>query len=111
MKEELTDCISDEVLEKIANDKDQCRGDLRVLARELLDERAKPKVWDGAPENATKAAVIFDYARMATTRYTRTLHKTRAREIAEEMFNATENIWACETAILKREAELKEAME
>lgn len=66
---------------------------LRILATALLDERAKPKAWDGAPEWAKSAIVMWsdtcknepanrrDYSPL----YTRELPKTRARQIAEEI--------------------------
>ena len=103
-----------------------CYGDnyafMADIARALQAERAKPKVWDGAPGETTIAKVYYyaDENALAhtTKRYTRTLPKTRAREIAEE---TTAHYLDCnnqvrleeeiESAILKREAELKEAGE
>lgn len=60
------------------------------LATALLEERAKPKVWDGAPENATLAEVVFKrecgelFELIHYEEYTRELPKTRARQIAEQ---------------------------
>jgi hypothetical protein len=66
-----------------------CSKNLQALATALLEERAKPKVWDGAPEWATNGRVHywtngFD-KEMYSKLYTRELPKTRAREIAEEV--------------------------
>lgn len=60
------------------------------LAEQLLEEMDKPKVWDGAPEDAKTAEVCFfnnlycDCGR-ADMVYTRELPKTRARIMAEEI--------------------------
>ena len=61
------------------------------LARALLAEIDKPKVWDGAPDNAIIAQVHFykaakTYATPTAVPevYTRELPKSRARVIAEE---------------------------
>lgn len=58
------------------------------LATALLEEMDKPKVWDGAPEDALQAQIIWftkngGYIGMKT--YTRELPKTRARIMAEEI--------------------------
>lgn len=90
------------------------------LATALLEEMDKPKVWDGAPEEAVKAHIEwFDkngwYSRMNI--YARELQKTRARQIAEEVIS--ENVGGVEdkvslltdlieTALEKYAAELKE---
>lgn len=61
------------------------------LATALLEERAKPKVWDGAPEWVNAARVRFfvndrndGHSEVFSETYTRELPKTRARIIAEE---------------------------
>ena len=102
MKEELTN----EVLEAIKKCKFNCtlRGANGVcsnydwnqkLATALLEERAKPKVWDGAPEWAKSARVMWsdtcknepanrgDYS----PRHTRELPKTSIDEIADEVWH------------------------
>jgi len=58
------------------------------LATALLEEMDKPKAWDGAPDNALQAQIIWftkngGYIGMKT--YTRELPKTRARIMAEEI--------------------------
>jgi hypothetical protein len=97
MNEELTR----EVLEAIVN----CNGDgdcrlgsaknfcnNKILATALLEERAKPKVWDGAPEWVNAARVRFfvndrndGHSEVFSETYRRELPKTRARIIAEEV--------------------------
>jgi hypothetical protein len=92
------------------------------LASTLLAEMDKPKVWDGAPENAVIAQVHFykaakTYATPSATPmvYTRERPKSRAREIAEEerkralgeakaIIDIADYV---EAGILKREAELR----
>ena len=57
-------------------------------ATALLEERAKPKVWDGAPDNAYRSIVNwYDKSRgfIKSKVLTRELPKTRARQIAEEV--------------------------
>ena len=102
MNEELTR----EVLEAMAVCKGEgcslceaqevCMGNrlkqFNILATALLEERAKPKAWDGAPDWAKSARVMWtdtsknepanrcDYS----PQYTRELPKTRARQIAEK---------------------------
>jgi hypothetical protein len=59
-----------------------------ALATALLEERAKPKVWDGAPEWATNGRVYWTNGfdkEMYSKLYTRELPKTRARQIAENI--------------------------
>ena len=56
-------------------------------ATALLEERAKPKVWDGAPDNAYRSIVNwYDKSRgfIKSKVLTRELPKTRARQIAEK---------------------------
>ena len=100
MKEELTR----EVLEAMVNCDGECIGCpaqsvcdtvgiKRSLATSLLAEMDKPKVWDGAPEWAKSARVMWsdtsknepanrcDYS----PQYTREIPKTRARQIAENI--------------------------
>ncbi len=105
MKEELTR----EVLEAVVNCADRkcascpakgvCVSGVDIvhiaLASALLEERARPKVWDGAPEWAKSARVMWsdtcknepanrgDYSPL----YTRELPKTRIDEIADEMWH------------------------
>ena len=102
MKKELTN----EVLEAMAKcDQKSCSECLavdvccsedditlaqRLAATALLEERAKPNVWDGAPDNATVAEVTFQrdcgelLENLSYATYTRELPKTRARQIAEK---------------------------
>ena len=65
--------------------------EVRLLARQLLAEMDKPKVWTNAPNNAIIAKVHFYIADKVYARsngipevYTRTLPKSRIDEIAEE---------------------------
>ena len=94
MKKELTN----EVLEEMVNCDGECIGCpaqsvcdtvgiKRSLATNLLEERAKPKVWDGAPDNAYRSIVNwYDKSRgfIKSKVLTRELPKTRARQIAEQ---------------------------
>ena len=65
------------------------------LATALLEERARPKLWDGAPYNARrgivnwfdKNGVIID-----SKTYTRELPKPRARQIAEEIVDELDSL-------------------
>ena len=92
------------------------------LATSLLEERAKPKVWDGAPEWADRADVSYKgnvKGKIDISIYTRELPKTRARQIAEKEGHRLAEIhgWnaagkelvtnAMESAINKYEEELK----
>ena len=95
MNKELTD----EVLEEMVNCDGACFGCpalcvcdtvgiKRLLATALLEERAKPKVWDGAPEWADRADVSYKgnvKGKINISIYTRELPKTRARQIAENI--------------------------
>ena len=97
MNEELTT----EVLEAIVNCDGECIGChaqsvcdtvgiKRSLATALLEERAKPKVWDGSPGNAEIADVVFrkdarNTATIWSKHYTRDIPKPRARQIAENI--------------------------
>lgn len=61
---------------------------MQTLADALLEEMDKPKVWDGAQEDALQAQITWftkngGYIGMKT--YTRELPKTRARIMAEEI--------------------------
>ena len=96
MNEELTT----EVLEAIVNCDGECIGCpvqsvcdavgiKRSLATALLAERAKPKVWDGAPDNARRGIVNwYDKNRgfIKSKVLTRELPKTRARKYAENLY-------------------------
>jgi len=60
------------------------------LATALLEEMDKPKAWDGAPDNALQAQIIWftkngGYIGMKT--YTRELPKTRIDKIVEEVID------------------------
>ena len=61
---------------------------IKFLATALLEERAKPKVWDGAPENVNRARVYFGEIGgvydIVPVSYTRELPKTRINEIIDE---------------------------
>ena len=99
---------------------------LHEIIDQLIAEMEKPKVWDGAPEWAMVARVEWAdtaYLEFATRReysdiHTRTLPKTRAREIAEEVtamwqrcdpsFSGMSHADTIEAAILRREKELEE---
>lgn len=97
---------------------------VRDLAITLLAEMDKPKVWDGAPENASHAGVSFYednnhcplLIQVKSVTYSRERPKSRAREIAEEAWSTFRSkeigrgedyINSLESAILKREAELR----
>ena len=96
MNEELTT----EVLEAIVNCDGECIGCpvqsvcdavgiKRSLATALLAERAKPKVWDGSPDNARRGIVNwYDKNRgfIKSKVLTRELPKTRARKYAENLY-------------------------
>ena len=65
-------------------------GKTMQLANQLLTELDKPGVWDGAPEWATKAVVNWSaptHYSGVYKEYTRELPKSRARQIAEEIYN------------------------
>ena len=65
------------------------------LATALLAERAKPKVWDGAPDNARRGIVNwYDKNRgfIKSKVLTRELPKTRARQIAEEIVDELDSL-------------------
>lgn len=96
MKKELTN----EVLEAMAGcdegcpmceARDVCLGNrlkqFNILATALLEERAKPKAWDEAPDDAIQAQITWFTENGGFTgikTYTRELPKTRARQIAEQ---------------------------
>ena len=80
MKQCRLDCPSCSVREV-------CSKNLQSLATALLEERAKPKVWDGAPEWADRADVSYNgnvKGNINISTYTRELPKSRARQIAEK---------------------------
>jgi len=98
MNEELTR----EVLEALGSCMNACGDDCkargvclpgqsyvrRKLATALLEERAKPKVWDGAPEWADRADVSYKgnvKGKINVSIYTREIPKSRARQIAENI--------------------------
>jgi hypothetical protein len=91
---------------------------IQTLATALLAEKAKSKVWDGAPEDATVAVVVFkrdcgehlEYLSYET--YNRELPKTRTRIIAENIVHGINGKTHGETkdieyveGVLKRYAE------
>lgn len=60
---------------------------VRRLSKQLLSEMDKPKVWDNAPEWATKAIVKWSaptHYSGVYKEYTRELQKSRARQIADQ---------------------------
>ena len=60
---------------------------VEALCTALIAEMDKPKVWDGAPEWATKAVINWSaktHYSGVYKEYTRTLPKSRIDEIAEE---------------------------
>ena len=68
-------------------DKYGLREIMQALAAALLEERAKPNVWDGAPDWAKIGRVYWTsgYDEEAYSKlYHRELPKTRARQIAEK---------------------------
>lgn len=65
------------------------KPEIRSMAKQLLAEMDKPKVWDGAPDYAGRATVTFEKGGSDNTTiwskvYTRELPKTRIDEIAED---------------------------
>lgn len=97
MNEELTREVLEE-MKKCGLDCARCGSEfcnkydwqdiVQTLATALLEERAKPKVWDGAPEWADRADVSYKgnvKGKINISTYTRELPKTRAREIAENI--------------------------
>jgi len=125
MNEELTR----EVLEALGSCMNACGDDCkargvclpghsyvrRKLATALLEERAKPKVWGGAPEWATNGRVYWTNGfdkEMYSKLYTRELPKTRTRQIAENIVHGINGETHGETkdieyveGVLKRYAE------
>jgi hypothetical protein len=62
-------------------------GEVVDIAKQLLAEMDKPKVWENAPEWATKATVNWSaptHYSGVYKEYTRELPKTRIDEIADE---------------------------
>lgn len=93
----------------------------REIIDQLIAEMEKPKVWDCAPDYCAEACVNFvDKSSnvVFSQEYRRTLPKTRAREIAEEVtekwcrcdpfFSGMSRADTIEAAILRREKELEE---
>ena len=97
----MNEALTNEVLEAMAGcvggcpmceAREVCKrnqlNQMNILATALLEERAKPKVWDGAPDNAFRSIVNwYDESRgfIKSKVLTRELPKTRARQIAEEV--------------------------
>jgi len=98
MNEELTNEVL-EAMKKCNHDCSTCSANkvcikcdwkdvMQSLATALLEERDKPKVWDGAPDNAFRSIVNwYETGRgfIKSKVLTRELPKTRARQIAEEV--------------------------
>jgi len=86
------------------------------LATALLEEMDKPKVWDGAPEDALQARITWltkNDVCIGPKTYTRELPKTRARIMAEEIAaaqisNKKDLVDIIEQTIKTHIAELKE---
>ena len=102
MNEELTR----EVLEAIIDCDDRVCSDCpaqnvctvgrdQALAAAVLEERAKPKVWDGAPEWAKIGRVYwtdgYEQERYSKL-YNRELPKSRARKIAENIVHGINGV-------------------
>jgi hypothetical protein len=124
MNEELTRVFEKYELEAMIEyykNNDCSRRVARELAAALLEERAKPKVWDGAPEWAKVAHVGWyenneQKQTLCCKCYTRELPKTRARIIAENIVNginggATGKDIEYVEGVLKRYAEELEGKE
>ena len=128
MNEELTNEVLEE-MKKCRLDcpscsvNEVCSKNLQALATALLEERAKPKVWDGAPEWA-KVALVGWYENneqkqtLCCKCYTRELPKSRARQIAENIVHGINGETHGETkdieyveGVLKRYAEELEGKE
>lgn len=101
-------------------DKYDWQDTIQTLATALLADRAKPKMWDDAPEWATIADIFWSDktgATLGNKRYTRELPKTRARQIAENIVHGINGKTHGETkdieyveGVLKRYAEELEEM-
>ena len=83
-------CVAKEVCEK-----NQSIGIRQALATALLEEMDKPKVWEGAPDDATQAQITWfteygGYIGMKTC--TREPPKTRARQIAENIVHGINGV-------------------
>ena len=99
MNEELTN----EVLEALGSCMNACGDDCkargvclpgqsyvrRKLATALLEEMDKPKVWDGAPEDAVSAVVTWCRSGeiVGSVSYNRELPKTRIDKIVDEVLD------------------------
>ena len=97
MNEELTRVFEKYELEAMIEyykNNDCSRRVAIELATALLEERAKPKVWDGAPEDTVECHIVYrrknDSAEDLKTykTYARTLPKPRTRIMAEEIASA-----------------------
>jgi|LSQX01.3.fsa_nt_gb hypothetical protein len=93
MNEELTRVFEKYELEAMIEfykNNDCSRRVARELATALLAEKAKPKVWDGAPEWADRADVSYKgnvKGKINMSIYTRELPRTRIDEIADEVWH------------------------
>ena len=120
--EAMTKCDDTPCAKCLAEGVCYLEGDIPMeqkLATALLEERAKPKVWDGAPEWVNAARVRFfvndrndGHSEVFSGTYTRELPKTRARQIAENLVHGITGVTNNETkdieyveGVLKRYAE------
>jgi len=100
MNEEMTNEVLEE-MKKCGLDCARCGSEfcnkydwqdiVQTLATALLEERARPKVWDKAPEWADRADVSYKgnvKGKINISIYTRELPKTRTRIMAEEIASA-----------------------
>ena len=99
MNEELTNevleamakCSGTSCSECLAVDVCCSKGTISVVERiatAMLEERAKPKVFEGLPDNVLSAQVLWQQNCIFIHKaYTRELPKTRARQIAENILH------------------------
>ena len=93
MNKELTDELLEAIVTCGANEvcsKHDWQDMIEKLATALLEERAKPNVWDGAPEWATIGRVCWTNGRDKeddSKLYHRELPKTRIDKIVDEVLD------------------------
>jgi hypothetical protein len=98
--EAMTKCDDTPCAKCLAEGVCYLEGDIPMeqkLATALLEERAKPKVWDGAPDEADYVTVgayknSNPLAPIKVKCYTRDLPKTRARQIAENIVHGINGV-------------------
>ena len=96
--EAMTRCNETQCSECLAVDVCCSEGDITIgqrLTAALLEERAKPKVWDGAPEWATNGRVCWtdkEHGEAWSIIYRRELPKSRARQIAENIVHGINGV-------------------